>query len=119
MPGLEPTSISLVDVMYEGRVKLDMDEMLDEWGREFLAESRRRTDLIRFGRFQEAWWDKKADADTHYELFPLSQDLHAALSFHYGAFAKVDGDCGSRSHIGRINMYGFIPISHVNFLDYE
>ncbi len=58
----------------EGRVKLDMDEMLDEWGREFLAESRRRTDLIRFGRFQEAWWDKKADADTHYELFPLSQD---------------------------------------------
>lgn len=45
--------------------------MLDEWGREFLAESRRRTDLIRFGRFQDAWWDKKRDADTHYELFPF------------------------------------------------
>lgn len=26
-----------------------------------------------FGRFQDAWWDKKQDADTHYELFPFSQ----------------------------------------------
>lgn len=57
----------------EGNVVLDLKEMLDEWGREFLAESRRRTDLIRFGKFQDAWWDKKRDADTHYELFPLSQ----------------------------------------------
>ena len=52
---------------------LDLKEMLDEWGRESLAESRRRTDLIRFGRYQEAWWDKPQDADKHYELFPLSQ----------------------------------------------
>ena len=59
----------------EGNVTLDMEEMLDEWGREFLYESRRRTDLIRFGRFQEAWWDKPKDADTHYELFPLSQTI--------------------------------------------
>ena len=57
----------------EGNVVLDQKEMLDEWGREFLAESRRRTDLIRFGRYQEAWWDKPRDADNHYELFPLSQ----------------------------------------------
>ena len=57
----------------EGNVVLDQKEMLDEWGREFLAESRRRTDLIRFGRYQEAWWDKPRDADKHYELFPLSQ----------------------------------------------
>ena len=55
----------------EGLVKLDLDEMLDEWGREFLNESRRRTDLIRFGRFQDAWWDKPQDADKHYELFPI------------------------------------------------
>lgn len=63
------------DIAYqpEGNVVLDLKEMLDEWGREFLAESRRRTDLIRFGRFQDAWWDKKRDADTHYELFPFSQ----------------------------------------------
>jgi len=36
-----------------------------------LVESRRRTDLIRFGRFQEAWWDKPADLDKHYELYPI------------------------------------------------
>ena len=29
--------------------------------------------LIRFDRYQEAWWDKSRDADDHYELFPLSQ----------------------------------------------
>lgn len=57
----------------EGRAILDMEEMLDEWGREFLAESRRRTDLIRFGRFGEAWWDKEADEDTHWELYPISR----------------------------------------------
>ena len=63
------------DIAYspEGNVKLDMEEMLDEWGREFLFESRRRTDLIRFDRFQEEWWDKPKDTDNHYELFPLSQ----------------------------------------------
>lgn len=57
----------------EGSVKLGLDEMLDEWGREFIQEGRRRTDLIRFGRFQEAWWDKPKDSDTHYELFPISR----------------------------------------------
>lgn len=57
----------------EGSVRLDLDEMLDEWGREFIQEGRRRTDLIRFGRFQEAWWDKPKDSDTHYELFPISR----------------------------------------------
>ena len=50
-----------------------MNEMLDEWGREFLAEGRRRTDLIRFGKFSTGrWWDKNPDADSHYELFPLA-----------------------------------------------
>ena len=57
-----------------GTVELDLDEMLDEWGREFLAESRRRTDLIRFGKFGEEWWDKTRDNSTHWELYPLSQD---------------------------------------------
>ncbi len=60
-----------------GLVDLDLDEMLDEWGREFLFEARRRTDLIRFGRFQDAWWDKPADADKHYEIFPLSSSQMA------------------------------------------
>lgn len=57
----------------EGSVKLNLDEMLDEWGREFIQEGRRRTDLIRFGRFQEEWWDKPKDTDSHFELYPISR----------------------------------------------
>lgn len=55
----------------EGNATLDLDEMLDEWGREFLTEGRRRIDLIRFGKFGDAWWDKEADSDSHYEIWPL------------------------------------------------
>ena len=60
----------------EGKAELDMDEMLDEWGREFLAEGRRRTDLIRFGKFSTGrWWDKNPDADDHYQIFPLTTQV--------------------------------------------
>ena len=59
----------------EGNVVLDMEEMLDEWGREFLMEGRRRIDLIRFGRFQEAWWDKAAEPDNHTNLMPLARTV--------------------------------------------
>ncbi len=60
----------------EGPVVLDEQELLDEWGREFLSESRRRTDLIRFGKFcNGVWWDKQPDADTHTIIFPLHRDV--------------------------------------------
>lgn len=65
------------DVLYapEGKVNLDMKEMLDEWGREFFAESRRRIDLIRFGKFSTGkWWDKTPDIDNHTEIFPLMRE---------------------------------------------
>lgn len=52
--------------------ELNDQEMLDEWGREFLIEGRRRTDLIRWGKFNSGtWWDKKPDADNHTEIFPI------------------------------------------------
>lgn len=63
------------EVLYapEGKAILDMDEMLDEWGREFFAEGRRRIDLIRFGKFSSGrWWDKNPDTDDHYQIFPLT-----------------------------------------------
>ena len=63
-----------VEVDVEGNVTLNEQELLDEWGREFLEEGRRRMDLIRFDRFTEAWWDKPADADHHCEIYPLSQE---------------------------------------------
>ncbi len=64
----------------EGSAKLDMKEMLNEWGREFFAEGRRRIDLIRFGKFLNAWWDKDADADDHTLIFPFHPDILGANS---------------------------------------
>lgn len=69
---------NLETVLYEpeGKAKLDLKEMLDEWGREFFAESRRRIDLIRYGKFTSVtWWDKTPDADKHYEIFPLMRPI--------------------------------------------
>lgn len=62
----------------EGSATLDMKEMLNEWGREFFAEGRRRVDLIRFGKFLDAWWDKSADADDHTLIFPFHRDILGA-----------------------------------------
>ncbi len=60
----------------EGKVALDEKEMLDEWGREFFAESRRRIDLIRYGKFcSGTWWDKTPDADRHTEIFPIMRPI--------------------------------------------
>jgi hypothetical protein len=42
---------------------LTLDELLAERGREFIMEAKRRTDLIRFGKFEftlEGWWDGNA-----------------------------------------------------------
>ncbi|MXV15772.1 RagB/SusD family nutrient uptake outer membrane protein [Hufsiella ginkgonis] len=51
-------------------------EMIDEWGREFLAEGRRRTDLIRWNVFNTGiWWDKEADADDHTKIYPIGQNV--------------------------------------------
>lgn len=69
---------SLAKVLYapEGDAVLDMDEMLDEWGREFFAESRRRIDLIRYDKFTSGtWWDKTPDADGHTKIFPIMRPI--------------------------------------------
>ena len=65
------------EVLYapEGQATLDLEEMLDEWGREFFAEGRRRIDLNRYGKFHEAWWDKTADNDKHTAIFPLMRNV--------------------------------------------
>jgi len=50
--------------------KLTEGEFIDEWGREFIGERRRRTDLIRWGRFGDVWWDKGKDARDN-TIFPI------------------------------------------------
>ncbi|MBK5720585.1 RagB/SusD family nutrient uptake outer membrane protein [Dysgonomonas sp. Marseille-P4677] len=65
---------------YEDNLPMLTDqEFIDEWGREFLGEHRRRIDLIRWGRFGDAWWDKDVDkTDKEYTIFPIpSKALNA------------------------------------------
>lgn len=51
---------------------LTLDELLKERGREFIFEGKRRTDLIRFGKFTTAsWWDHNPSNDPNKELFPI------------------------------------------------
>lgn len=50
-------------------------ELLDEWGREFLGEGLRRQTLCRFGVFNTGtWWDKTPDSDNHTMWVPISRN---------------------------------------------
>lgn len=49
---------------------LTSDRLYAERGREMYAEMTRRQDLIRFGKFGAAWWEKKV-SDAKYKLFPI------------------------------------------------
>lgn len=53
---------------------LDATEFLAERGRELFQESQRRIDLIRFGRWGAAWWEKPAHSDAHKIVFPIPQE---------------------------------------------
>lgn len=51
---------------------LTLDELLAERGREFIFEGKRRTDLIRFGKFTtESWWDHRPSNDPNKELYAI------------------------------------------------
>lgn len=61
---------------------LTEDDLIDEWSREFYMEGRRRSDLVRFGRFTGktyiwAWKGGVAQGqgvDSHYRYYPIPQD---------------------------------------------
>ena len=51
---------------------LDKYRMLDEWQQEFVAEARRRTDLVRWDAYvTEDWWDHKATNNKNFNRFPI------------------------------------------------
>ncbi|WP_084119857.1 RagB/SusD family nutrient uptake outer membrane protein [Aquiflexum balticum] len=50
--------------------ELTLDNLLDERGREMFGEGWRRSDLIRFGRFNAPWWEKPT-SDPIRALFPI------------------------------------------------
>lgn len=58
---------------------LTMDELLAERGREFIFEGKRRTDIIRFGRFTNgSWWDHEPTNDPTREIYPIPHTQLAA-----------------------------------------
>jgi len=48
------------------------DSFSDELGREMFQESSRRTDLIRFGKWGDSWWEK-TNSEAHRTVFPIPQ----------------------------------------------
>jgi len=51
---------------------LTLDELLAERGREFIFEGKRRTDIIRFGKFTNGtWWDHEPTNDPNREIYPI------------------------------------------------
>lgn len=60
---------------------LTLDNLLAERGREMFAELSRRQDLIRFGKFSDAWWEKEVSTSI-YNVFPIPQpqlDVNSTL----------------------------------------
>jgi len=49
-----------------------LDQILAERGRELFWEAHRRQDLIRFGKFGNAWWEKSASSADR-KTFPIPQ----------------------------------------------
>jgi hypothetical protein len=49
-----------------------LDDFLAERGREFFWEAHRRGDLIRFGKFNQAWWEKSVSSPDR-NTFPIPQ----------------------------------------------
>ncbi len=49
---------------------LTENEFVKDLGREFIGERRRRTDLVRWDRFDDEWWDKPQDAKDR-TVYPI------------------------------------------------
>ncbi|MHA7131138.1 RagB/SusD family nutrient uptake outer membrane protein [Algoriphagus namhaensis] len=47
-----------------------LDDIFDERGKEMFAEASRRTDMIRFGKWNQPWWEK-GQSEPFRALFPI------------------------------------------------
>ena len=50
------------------------ENFLAEHGREFFSEAKRRTAMIRFGKYNDAWWEKD-ESDEHVNIFPIPRSV--------------------------------------------
>lgn len=57
----------------EALSSITAEEFLAERGREMFMEVSRRSDLIRFGKYNDAWWSKPASAEFR-NIFPIPQE---------------------------------------------
>lgn len=91
---LNPGSTEALDLVNQVRMRsnpnplpaLTADALLAERARELFAEGWRRSDLIRFGRFNAPWWEKPASPATR-NIFPIPQtqiDVNTALTQNPG-----------------------------------
>ena len=74
-PTYNTTALSLVNDLRTTRkatpmTNLTLDDMLKERARELNWENTRRTDLIRFGKYEDAW-GYKTDTDKNKRIFPI------------------------------------------------
>lgn len=63
---------------------LTADSFLAERGREMFMEVTRRSDLIRFDKWGEAWWEKDASSAEHLKVFPIPlNQINASASSEF------------------------------------
>jgi hypothetical protein len=69
---------------------LTLDILFRERGFEFYWEHQRRTDMIRFGKY-EGTWTEKSDTDVKKRLFPIPQTAIDGASDNEGYLVQNSG----------------------------
>ncbi|WP_257670021.1 RagB/SusD family nutrient uptake outer membrane protein [Parapedobacter tibetensis] len=69
---------------------IDLDIMYRERGFEFYWEMSRRTDMIRFGHYEDSWTEK-TDTDVNHRLFPIPQSAIDGASNVQGYLVQNQG----------------------------
>ena len=58
--------------------ELDLDSFLEERQKEMCLEGWVHNDLVRFGKYLDAWWAKPADKDPGHILLPIPEEKRGA-----------------------------------------